>query len=231
MTELSADLARLVTERTGVFPAPSSLERERASIALRRLIAAVVDSECEISDALVQQLEVSVAKLGTEHSGSRFGITEGGAVPEFPMGTHPVIGMANPIAPPMLVDLEGEIVVGRTMYNAAYEGLPGSVYGGFLTAAFDAVLGIRAALEGTPCSAVSLNTRIKAPTPLHTTVTYQATLRAVDDRKLFVEGTLSTAEGEITAEVDGVFLAVNRDKVSTSSSSRSEQRSPVRMSD
>ncbi|HEX5095961.1 MAG TPA: PaaI family thioesterase, partial [Acidimicrobiia bacterium] len=56
---------------------------------------------------------------------------------------------------------------------------------------------------------------IKAPTPLHVPVTYEASLRAVDGRKLHVDATLSTAEGVLTATADAVFLAVDMEKVAS----------------
>jgi hypothetical protein len=214
MKELSDRLVELIAQCTGVRPEPSTPERERLAEVLRALSTTVVDPGFEIAESLVRDLEVALQRVDGYASGSRFA-PMGGTGPTFPMGTHPVLGCANPLAPPMAVDLVGDRIVGCVTYNVTAEGLPGSVYGGFLAAAFDAVLGFRAALEGTPCSAVSINTAIKAPTPLHVPVTYEASLRGVDGRKLYVDATLSTHEGVLTATADAVFLAVDMDKVAS----------------
>jgi hypothetical protein len=216
MNELSRALTRQILDRTGVYPMRSNPRQVRVATALRRLVDAAVDPALDRSDDLAERLEAVVAQLPARATASRFGRRRvESCVPSFPMGTHPVIGEANPLAPPLQVDLIDDDVVGEACYGAAFEGLPGSVYGGFIAATFDAVLGIRAALEGTPCSATSLATRFLEPTPLHVPLTYRIWLRAVDGRKLFVEGALATPSGTVTAEADAVFLAIGVGDVTT----------------
>src|SRR6185369_14502058 len=53
----------------------------------------------------------------------------------------PLIGLSNPIAPPVVLSVDGDVVCGTVTFGAAYEGPPGHVHGGFIAATFDEVLG------------------------------------------------------------------------------------------
>src|SRR3974390_2537226 len=49
----------------------------------------------------------------------------------------PLFGMANPLAPPVYVSIEGHAIVGQTRFGVAYEGPPGCGHGGYIAAALD----------------------------------------------------------------------------------------------
>ena len=61
-----------------------------------------------------------------------------------------MIGRANPLAPPIALELDDDRIVGRVTFGAAYEGPPGCVHGGYVAAAFDEVLGATQSLSGAP---------------------------------------------------------------------------------
>ena len=124
----------------------------------------------------------------------------------------PVVGLANPLAPPVHVEIEGETVVGWATFGEQYEGPPGKVHGGFVAAAFDDVLGMAQSLGGRPGMTGRLTIRYRAPHPLHTRIRYEAKLESVDGRKTLVTG--ASYDGDtLLAEAEGLFIAVDFTKL------------------
>lgn len=117
-----------------------------------------------------------------------------------------VIGMRNPIAPPLTVHHEPD---GRCWSNfnlgAAYEGPPGLVHGGVCALVLDHMLG-EAASEGLtkPLFTGTITVRYLRGTPLGG-LRAEAVIERSEDIKTFVRGTVSDAEG-VTVEAEGVFV-------------------------
>ena len=80
----------------------------------------------------------------------------------------PMLGQANPLAPPIRLWLEGDRIHGTATFGAAYEGPPGCVHGGYVAAAFDEVLGSTQSLSGSPGMTGRLTVHYRKPTPLNT---------------------------------------------------------------
>lgn len=120
----------------------------------------------------------------------------------------PLIGRANPLAPPIAVEIEDDRVVGRVRFGVAYEGAPGCVHGGMVSAAFDEVLGMAQSLTGTPGMTGTLTVRYCKPTPLYADVRFEGWVDRVEGRKIFTVGR-ALHEGEVTAEADAVFIRVD----------------------
>ena len=119
----------------------------------------------------------------------------------------PLIGLANPLAPPVAIGQTGEATAtARVTFGSAYEGPPGHVHGGFVAAAFDEVLGYAQSLSGAPGMTGTLTVRYRKPTPLHKELLFEASLLRVEGRKIFTEATVS-AEGVLTAEAEGIFVS------------------------
>lgn len=119
----------------------------------------------------------------------------------------PLIGIANPVAPPMSMWVDGNRVVGECTFGDAYEGPPGIVHGGFVAAAFDELLGMTQSLSGTPGMTANLSINYRRPTPLRTLIRYEGRLVRVEGRKIFTEA--SSFAGEVlTAQADGLFLSI-----------------------
>lgn len=124
----------------------------------------------------------------------------------------PIVGLANPLAPPVHVEIEGETVVGWATFGEQYEGPPGKVHGGFVAAAFDDVLGMAQSLGGRPGMTGRLTIRYRAPHPLHTRIRYEAKLESVDGRKTLVTG--ASYDGDtLLAEAEGLFISVDFTKL------------------
>lgn len=124
----------------------------------------------------------------------------------------PLIGKANPLAPPIEISIEGDKVVGRVTFGAAYEGPPGCVHGGYLAATFDEVLGGAQSLGGRPGMTGTLTVRYRSPTPLHNPLRFEGELERVEGRKNFTVGRCYAGD-LVTAEADGIFIAVNLEKM------------------
>ena len=119
----------------------------------------------------------------------------------------PLIGLANPLAPPLTIGRTGEKSAAATaVFGSAYEGPPGHVHGGFVAAAFDEVLGYAQSLSGAPGMTGTLTVRYRKPTPLHEELLFEASLTRVEGRKIFTEATVK-AGGMVTAESEGIFIS------------------------
>jgi acyl-coenzyme A thioesterase PaaI-like protein len=124
----------------------------------------------------------------------------------------PMIGLSNPLAPPIVLSAEGTTVHGRVHFGSAYEGPPGCVHGGFVAAAFDEVLGFVQSTTGNPGMTGSLTIRYRKPTPLHTELRFEATVQRVEGRKIFAEGRLYAGD-VLTADAEGLFISVDLAKM------------------
>jgi hypothetical protein len=121
-------------------------EKRRLAAAMRVVIERLMTSaapEAELR-AAADGLERYAERLATHPRADRyFGFAESanaGDVLAF-FDQSPIIGRANPIAPPVAMREEGGRVVGTARFGSAYEGPPGCVHGGWVAAAFDELLG------------------------------------------------------------------------------------------
>lgn len=120
----------------------------------------------------------------------------------------PMIGLANPLAPPIRISQTGEhSALGRVTFGSAYEGPPGCVHGGFVAAAFDEVLGFVQSLSGRPGMTGTLTIYYRSPTPLHTELDFEVKLLRAEGRKLFTDGRM-TAGDRLCAEAEGIFVSI-----------------------
>lgn len=123
----------------------------------------------------------------------------------------PLIGLSNPLSPPMrLAAVDGRIR-GTVTFGAAYEGPPGHVHGGFVAAAFDEVLGFAQSLTGNPGMTGGLSIRYRRPTPLHVELVFDAGVDRVEGRKIFTTGRLFSGE-HVTAEAEAVFVSIDPER-------------------
>jgi acyl-coenzyme A thioesterase PaaI-like protein len=117
-----------------------------------------------------------------------------------------VIGMRNPIAPPLAVNYDDD---GRCWSDfalgAAYEGPPGLVHGGVCALVLDHILG-EAASEGLtkPLFTGTITVRYLRGTPLGR-LRAEAVIERREDVKTFVRGSISDSAGT-TAEAEGIFI-------------------------
>jgi predicted thioesterase len=121
-------------------------------------------------------------------------------------------GRSNPFAPPMKLSMQGDKAVGRVAFGAIYEGVPGHLHGGMVAAALDETLGYLAVNNDIGGLTAVLTVRYRAPTPLETDLTIEASVVRTDGRKAFVEARIMAGDA-ITAEAEAVFVAIDRERM------------------
>jgi acyl-coenzyme A thioesterase PaaI-like protein len=122
-----------------------------------------------------------------------------------------VSGPANPMGINIACHREGDDAVGTITLGPAFEGAPGRAHGGIVAAIFDDVMGFVLSIERTPAFTGRLGVSYRAPTPIGIPLEFRAHLVRREGRKLFVEGTATTADGEKILEADGIFIAIPAD--------------------
>lgn len=191
-------------------------EKRRLAAAMRRVIDRLV-----ATDAPIEELRVAADEL------ERFATTlDGFPVRSWLQGyaesatagdtnalfdMSPLMGLSNPISPPIDFDVRGERVYGHVRFGHAYEGPPGHVHGGIVAAAFDEVLGFVQCGTGQPGMTGTLTVRYRAPTPLHRDLQFEAWVERFEGRKTIACGTLSCGD-TLCAEGEGVFIGIDRER-------------------
>ena len=210
--DLGRRLARwrgAAVEATGAWK-----EKRRLAAAMRVVISRLVEidaPEAELATA-ADALERYAARLATHPRPNRYEgwaeTSNSGDVGSF-FDHSPLIGLANPLAPPIELRSgeDGKSVHGRVNFGPAYEGPPGCVHGGYIAAAFDEVLGFANSLSGAPGMTGTLTVRYRKPTPLRTELRFEGRYERTEGRKIFTSGQLYAGE-VLCAEADGLFISV-----------------------
>jgi acyl-coenzyme A thioesterase PaaI-like protein len=191
--------------------------RRKAADAMRRLARELVTADvmdkafeatAEAIDALIEPL--TRAPRLTRHDGlhTRDAMPEPGTHPSF--DRDPLIGLSNPIAPP-LVRVDESTNVWKVTFGAAYEGHPGFVHGGFAGAVLDHVLGVTAATGGVASMTGTLTTRYLHPTPANKELVCRGEVERIEGRKVFCRGQLLDGDTAVV-EAEGIFLRVAPDR-------------------
>jgi acyl-coenzyme A thioesterase PaaI-like protein len=191
-------------------------EHRRLAAAMRVVIERLVLSDAPEDElrAAADALERYAERLRTHPQRDRIeGFSEtapaGDATAFF--DHSPLIGLSNPLSPPIALEAKGERAVGSVVFGSAYEGAPGCVHGGFVAAAFDELLGFAQALTGSPGMTGTLTIRYRQPTPLHTELRFEAHVSRIEGRKNFIEGRVYAGE-RLCAEADGIFITIDRER-------------------
>jgi acyl-coenzyme A thioesterase PaaI-like protein len=186
--------------------------RRRLADATRLVVERLVASTApvELLTGAAERMESFADLLGGYPHGRTYkGYAEAANAPrpqEF-FDHSPLSGMANPLAPPMRLEVVDDVVRGRVRFGAAYEGPPGCVHGGFVAAAFDEILGMANSLSGEPGMTGTLSVKYRKPTPLRVELRFEATLDRVDGRKRWCSARLHAGE-VLCAEAEGLFIAI-----------------------
>lgn len=173
-----------------------------------RLVA--TDAPDEVVIAAAEEVAAAASRFEGYHQGSLYGFAEmaNAGKREDPLYDHsPLIGIANPLAPPMSIREEDGVVIAEVVFGQAYEGPPGCVHGGYVAAAFDELLGATQSLSGAPGMTGTLSIRYESPTPLHVPLRIEGRLVGVERRKIFTEGVLLAGD-RVTARATGLFISM-----------------------
>jgi acyl-coenzyme A thioesterase PaaI-like protein len=116
-----------------------------------------------------------------------------------------VMGLRNPIAPPLVIDQDSTgSVYTEVDLGAGYEGPPGHVHGGVCALILDHVLGATAHLPGEPAFTGTLTVRYLRPTRLGR-LRAEAHIDRIDGAKTYAVGHIADGDG-VTVQADGVFI-------------------------
>lgn len=198
---------------------PRRRELHRTGDALRHIVDRLHGNPAPAEElaAVADELERLAARLDAFPGGSLYeGFGESplaGRVPHAFFDHSPMLGRANPLAPPVELVVEDDVVRGRATFGAAYEGPPGCVHGGYVAAAFDEVLGSTQSLAGRPGMTARLTIDYRSPTPLHQELTFEGRVVEVSGRKTYTRGTLHAGD-RLCAESEGLFVAIQFDRIS-----------------
>jgi len=188
----------------------------RVADALRSVIERFVATTAPVGvfDGVADDLEAIAAGLAAYPQGHLFlGFPEaanaGGE--QGPFDNSPIMGKANPLAPPMHLDLGADLVTGTVTCGSAYEGPPGHVHGGYVAAMFDELLGFTQSLSGHPGMTARLIIQYRSPTPLHTDLRCEGRIVSVEGRKITCTGELYAGD-QLCAEAEGLFISIDGER-------------------
>ncbi len=207
--------------------------RRRLAEALRPIITMTVAAELD-DDALTGAAEAveSLAKTLAARAGPRRTRNQpdlARAAQDF-FPTSPVIGLANPVAPPVLVEVvdgkNGREIRGTANFSFAYEGPPTCVHGGVIAEVLDEVLGAANIVAGVGAMTGTLTVRYRRPTPLNTDLRVEARSLHQEGRKVFAWGGIYHGD-ELTAEADGIFIVVRPRQMLDIAESNAESADPA----
>ncbi|MBD0323498.1 MAG: PaaI family thioesterase, partial [Aldersonia sp.] len=153
--------------------APDEIRRRRAiyeplTDAVRDLVDAAIRTEAD-ADTVAEVLDLvqsATDRLRERQLAGAFGVRFASSGESMPWG-NPVIGIRNPIAPPMVIERDDTGAVSSDFtLGAAYEGPTGMVHGGICALLLDHLLGEAASADGSPSLTGEITVRFVRATPL-----------------------------------------------------------------
>ncbi|WP_373142372.1 PaaI family thioesterase [Mycobacterium marinum] len=117
-----------------------------------------------------------------------------------------VVGVRNPVAPPLSIHHEPDgLVWSEFTLGAAYEGPPGHVHGGVCSMILDHVLAATAHLPRRPAYTGTLTLRYRRGTVLGRPLRAEGRVERIEGVKTFSVGHIADESG-ITVEAEGIFI-------------------------
>jgi acyl-coenzyme A thioesterase PaaI-like protein len=174
---------------------------------VRELVDATIRTEVDAEAVALAKAEIdaATARLRERQLDGSFGVRFGSDGDQMPWG-NVVIGMRNPVAPPLVfVPLaNGGGVRADFHLGAAYEGPPGHVHGGVAALILDHALGGAASAPDKPRLTGTITMRYRRMTALGD-LHVEAAIVRTEGVKTFATGHLADADG-VTVEAEGVFI-------------------------
>lgn len=176
--------------------------------AVRALVDVTIRTEVEPDEIRAAQVEVEaiVERLRKKQTDGAYGVRFRADGTRGRNWGNTVMGLRNPIAPPLHIhsDRKGRAWSDFTL-GAAYEGPPGLVHGGVISLLLDQVLGHAVSTSGRPGMTGTLSIRYRQGTPLGD-LRCEAWVDRREGIKTWGKGHMINADGEVTAEADGIFI-------------------------
>lgn len=185
---------------------------------LRRLMdaAVVTSADDETLEATIAAIEVLANQLeGADRELLRSAMPwpEADRMQRGDRPHNPVIGAANPLSPPMPIQVldDGSVISELTM-RPIHEGPPGAIHGGWVASLLDQLLGIANTVANVGGMTAELTVRYRKATPYGVPLTLRARTDSVDGRRIHASGEI-VAAGVVTAEATGLFLRPSPERI------------------
>lgn len=196
--------------------------------AVRELVDATIRTLVDDDEVRAAQAEVEAIteRLRRKQLDGSFGVLFRADGKGRPWG-NAVMGLRNPIAPPLRIETDG---AGRAWTDfhlgAPYEGPPGLVHGGVVALVLDQLLGQAAGSGGRPGMTGTLTIRYRQGTPLGD-LRCEAWIERGEGIKTWAKGQIVGPDG-VTAEAEGVFILPRwaRDLIAKREQERPEEPEP-----
>lgn len=172
---------------------------------VRELIDATIRTEVDADEVAAAKaaIDSATARLRARQLDGPFGVRIS-EEEQMPWG-NPVIGLRNPIAPPLILHRADDGSVYSDFHlGAAYEGPPGHVHGGVSALVLDHVLGEAASSAEHPRLTGTISLRYLRTTPLGD-LHAEARIVRTEGIKTYAVGHVADADG-VTVEAEGVFI-------------------------
>lgn len=200
MTTDDADRGTNFLEMPDHSSGASELTRQLRRV--RGLVAGWEFDDVHAEAEVVRQLADRLEAVGTRVEPADYG--SWGSLDH--IGTNPVTGNRNPVAPPLeTVMFPDGVVRADLVLGTEYQGPPGCVHGGIVALLFDELLGLANAAAKTVAMTVDLRITYKSPTPLHTPLLFEAKQERREGRKIWTTATVSSGE-TVCATAEGMFV-------------------------
>jgi hypothetical protein len=173
---------------------------------VRDLVDATIRTEAGADEvaAVKAEIDALTARLRARQIDGAFGVRYTTAGDRMAWG-NPVVGIRNPIAPPLVIKRDDAGGAFTDFYmGAPYEGPPGHVHGGMSALVLDHVLGEAASDGIMPRFTGTITMRYLRTTRLGR-LHAEARIARTEGVKTYVVGHLSDDEG-VTVEAEGVFI-------------------------
>jgi acyl-coenzyme A thioesterase PaaI-like protein len=184
---------------------------EALTASVRRLIDTTIRTRVDVRTiaTVKDKIDWATEQLSASLMSRSFGVQQNSDGQSIASG-NVVIGVRNPVAPPLTIHEDAERAVHTDfVLGAAYEGPPGMVHGGICALILDHVLGATAHLPGKPAYTGTLTLRYIRGTPLGQQLRAAAHVERMEGSKTFAVGHIADAEG-VTVQAEGVFIHPRR---------------------
>jgi acyl-coenzyme A thioesterase PaaI-like protein len=175
---------------------------------VRRLVDITIRTEADPAtvEAAKAKIDSAAEDLSATLNPGTFGVLVGPDGQSIAWG-NVVVGLRNPVAPPLIINREGNgSVWSEFTLGAPYEGPPGHVHGGVSALILDHVLGATAHQPNRPAYTGSLILRYVRKTELGRALRAEAYVERIDGVKTFATGFIGDDEGP-TVEAEGIFIS------------------------
>jgi acyl-coenzyme A thioesterase PaaI-like protein len=176
--------------------------------AVRRLMNASVLTDADPAKVVEATGQINAIAEGLENAGLRelMQRPDEDSMRRGDRPYSPVIGPANPIAPPLVVTaLEDRTVIGECTMQPIHEGPPGAIHGGWVATLLDQLLGHASAASGNRGFTAELTVRYRRPTPYGVPLALRGRTDGVDGRRVYTSAEI-VVDDIVTAQAKGLFL-------------------------